>query len=104
MNGASTSTSRENSTDGSSRPLLEVRGLVKHFPVRGGVLNWVVGHVHAVNGVSLSVNKGETVGIVGESGCGKSTLGKLIIRLIEPTAGVVKFDGVDITELRHDEM
>jgi oligopeptide/dipeptide ABC transporter ATP-binding protein len=82
-------------------PLLEVANLVKHFPVRGGVLNSVKGHVHAVNGVSLSVNKGEIVGVVGESGCGKSTLGKLIIRLIDPTTGSIRFDGVDISKLPH---
>jgi oligopeptide/dipeptide ABC transporter ATP-binding protein len=85
-------------------PLLEVANLVKHFPVRGGVLNSVKGHVHAVNGVTLAVNKGEIVGIVGESGCGKSTLGKLIIRLIDPTNGSVRFDGVDISRLPHSQL
>jgi oligopeptide transport system ATP-binding protein len=82
-------------------PLLEVQNLVKHFAVRGGVLNTVVGHVHAVNGVSLTIPRGQTLGVVGESGCGKSTLGKLVIRLIEPTGGTVKFDGKDITALDH---
>lgn len=84
--------------------LLEVRSLVKHFPVRGGVLNKTIGHVKAVNGVSLSIGKGEVVGVVGESGCGKSTLGKCVIRLIEPTSGSVRFEGVDITKLDHGEM
>jgi oligopeptide/dipeptide ABC transporter ATP-binding protein len=84
-----------------AQPLLEVKNLVKHFPVRGGVLNTVIGHVHAVNGVSLSVSKGETVGIVGESGCGKSTLGKCIIRLIEPTSGSVRYAGQKVTGLAH---
>jgi oligopeptide/dipeptide ABC transporter ATP-binding protein len=85
-------------------PLLEVSDLVKHFPVRGGVLNKVIGHVKAVNGVSLSIKRGEVVGVVGESGCGKSTLGKCVIRLIEPTSGTIRYDGVDITRLDHAAM
>lgn len=85
-------------------PLLEVRDLVKHFPVRGGVFNTIQGHVKAVNGVSLSINRGEVVGVVGESGCGKSTLGKCIIRLIEPTSGQIRYQGVDITGLGHGQM
>ncbi|TVQ62514.1 MAG: ATP-binding cassette domain-containing protein [Phycisphaerales bacterium] len=84
--------------------LIEVRNLVKHFPVRGGVLNRVVGKVHAVNGVSFDVQRGETVGIVGESGCGKSTLGKTIIRLIDPTEGSIKYDDKEITTLGHGGM
>lgn len=84
--------------------LLEVRDLVKHFPVRGGVLNRVVGRVHAVNGVSFNIRRGETVGIVGESGCGKSTLGKCLIRLHDPTSGTVSYDGREITGLSHHEM
>jgi oligopeptide/dipeptide ABC transporter ATP-binding protein len=72
-------------------PLLEVRGLQKHFPIKGGALRRVVGHVKAVDGVTLSVDRGETVAIVGESGCGKSTTGRTIIRLEEPTGGEVIF-------------
>ncbi len=86
------------------QPLLEVKGLVKHFPKRGGVLNRVVGKVHAVNGVSFTVNRGEIVGIVGESGCGKSTLGKCVIRLIEPTGGSIRFDGREVSRLDHASM
>ena len=88
----------------SGPPLLEVRDLVKHFPVRGGVLNTVQAKVHAVNGVSLEVHRGEVVGVVGESGCGKSTLGKLAIRLIEPTSGTLVYAGKDITSLSHSEL
>ncbi len=84
--------------------LLDVKDLVKHFPVRGGVFNRVVGNVHAVNGVSFHVNKGETLGIVGESGCGKSTLGKCVIRLQDPTSGEVHYGGQEITSLPHDAM
>ncbi len=84
--------------------LLEVHDLVKHFPVRGGLLNRVVGRVHAVNGVSFSVERGDILGIVGESGCGKSTLGKCVIRLIEPTGGSLTYDGEELFDLRHDEL
>lgn len=96
--------SRENLPPSMGQPLLEVSNLVKHFPVRGGVLNKVKGHVHAVNGVSFTVNRGETLGIVGESGCGKSTLGKTVIRLIQPTSGTVRYAGTDITKLSHAEL
>ncbi len=84
--------------------LIEVDNLVKHFPVRGGVLNRVVGNVHAVNGVSFAIEKGEILGVVGESGCGKSTLGKTLIRLIESTGGGIRYDGTDITTLDHEGM
>ncbi|GII00028.1 ABC transporter ATP-binding protein [Planobispora takensis] len=78
-------------------PLLSVRGLKVHFPIRKGtLLQRVVGHVRAVDGVDLEVRRGMTYGLVGESGCGKSTLGKAVLRLVEPTAGTVVFDGVDL--------
>lgn len=84
--------------------LIEVKNLVKKFPIRGGVLNRVVGNVHAVSGVTFDINSGETLGIVGESGCGKSTLGKTLIRLIEPTAGQIVYEGDDITAMSHGEL
>jgi peptide/nickel transport system ATP-binding protein/oligopeptide transport system ATP-binding protein len=80
--------------------LVEVRDLVKHFPIRGGVLQRTVAVVQAVDGVSFDVQRGETLGLVGESGCGKTTVGRLLLRLIEPTAGTIRFDGQDVTALR----
>jgi oligopeptide transport system ATP-binding protein len=82
-----------------SEALLRVEGLVKHFPVRRGLLGRVRGAVRAVDGVSLEIGRGETLGVVGESGCGKSTLGRLVLRLIEPSAGRVVFDGQDLASL-----
>lgn len=78
-------------------PLLSVEGLRTHFPVRGGLFRRVVGHVRAVEDVSFAVGRGEVVGLVGESGSGKTTLGRSILRLVEPTAGRVVFDGEDVT-------
>jgi len=82
------------------QPLVVVRDLVKDFPVKGGVLQRTVGQVQAVSEVSFEIRKGETLGLVGESGCGKTTIGRLILRLIEPTAGTIHYDGTDITTLK----
>ncbi|MGE0623685.1 MAG: ABC transporter ATP-binding protein [Pseudomonadales bacterium] len=87
-----------------SEALLDVRGLKVHFPVRGGVLLRARAFNRAVDGVSLTIGHGETLGLVGESGCGKSTLGKAIVRLLEPTEGAIVFDGRDVTHLGRQDM
>ena len=87
-----------------STPLLSVRGLSKEFPIRGGILNRVQGNVRAVTDVSFDVAAGETLAVVGESGCGKTTTGRCILRLIEPTAGSITFDGADLRALRGTEL
>ena len=89
---------------GANEPLLRVRGLTKHFPVRSGIFLRTTGHVHAVDDVSFELDVGETVGLVGESGCGKSTVGKTLLRLHEPTAGEVLFEGRDITTMGRTEL
>ncbi len=85
-------------------PLLEVRNLKKHFPIKGGILGRTVANVYAVDDVSLTMRHGETLGLVGESGCGKSTLGRTILRLYEPTAGQIQFDGQDLCALGTREL
>ncbi len=87
-----------------SAPLLRVDGLVKHFPIHGGLLNRVVAQVRAVDGVSFTIGKGEVLGLVGESGSGKTTVGRLVLRLEEATAGAVHFDGTDVRALGTREM
>jgi peptide/nickel transport system ATP-binding protein len=84
--------------------LIEVEHLTKRFPVASGVFTRNVGEVHAVEDVSLSVRRGETLGIVGESGCGKSTTARLMLKLLEPTAGTIRFEGRDITDLTPRQM
>ncbi len=87
-----------------SEPLLQVRNLKKYFPIRKGVMRRIAGQVRAVDGVSFEVAAGETFGLVGESGCGKSTAGRSILRLIEPTAGQILFNGRDIRKLKAGQM
>jgi oligopeptide/dipeptide ABC transporter ATP-binding protein len=82
-----------------TEPLVRIRGLQKQFPVKAGILRRTVAVVNAVDGVDLDITRGETLGLVGESGCGKTTLGRLIVRLLEPTAGSIEFEGREITHL-----
>jgi oligopeptide/dipeptide ABC transporter ATP-binding protein len=84
--------------------LIDVKGLKVHFPIKGGILSRTVAHVKAVDGVDLSIRRGETLGLVGESGCGKSTTGRAILQLIQPTAGSVKLNGTELTTLPAEEI
>src|SRR3954471_4946508 len=84
--------------------LLEVTDLKKHYPVRAGILRRAVGTVYAVDGVSFKLGAGETLGLVGESGCGKSTVARSILRLVEPTSGSIRLNGVDVTHLSKAEL
>jgi peptide/nickel transport system ATP-binding protein len=90
--------------DGTDMVLLKVENLSKYFPVKRGILSRTVGEVRAVDDVSFSIPVGETLSLVGESGSGKTTTGRAILRLIEPTAGSVKFDGIEVTELERKEL
>ncbi|MFN3746932.1 MAG: ABC transporter ATP-binding protein [Hyphomicrobiaceae bacterium] len=85
-------------------PVLEVKGLTKHFPVKKGLFGRAGARVHAVDGISFAIGESETLGLVGESGCGKSTAGKLILKLIPPTAGEIRLAGQRIDELRGESM
>jgi oligopeptide transport system ATP-binding protein len=96
--------SKEENAMSDDQVLLKVDGLVKHFPVLRGVFQRQVGAVHAVDGISFEIRKGETFGLVGESGCGKSTAGRTILQLYRPTAGHVYFDGTDLVGLAREEL
>lgn len=87
-----------------STPLLEVNNLKKYFPIKAGLLSKTVGHVKAVDDVSFKVMPGETVGMVGESGCGKTTCGRTVLRLLEPTAGSIKYMGNELNNLSYKKM
>ena len=86
------------------QPLLDIKHLKKYFPIKGGIFSKTIGYVYAVDDISFTLHKGETLGLVGESGCGKSTTGRTILRLIEPTAGEVRFENQDITHIDKGEM
>ena len=84
--------------------MLEIRDLKVYFPIKTGILQRTVGHVRAVDGVSLSLKRGETLGLVGESGCGKTTIGRAIVRLNEPSEGVISYEGQDILAIKGEEL
>src|SRR3990167_652161 len=84
--------------------LVQIDHLVKYFPVRAGLMQRVVNWVKAVDDVSFTVKKGETLGMVGESGCGKTTIGRSMLRLVEPTSGSVHYDGKDVLKLHGSEL
>lgn len=93
-----------NSKNHNEKNLIEIRQLVKYFPVKGGLFQHVVAWVQAVDNISFTIRQGETVGLVGESGCGKTTVGRVILRLIEPTSGSVIFDGTDVAQLKGNDL
>ncbi|MGJ8454293.1 ABC transporter ATP-binding protein [Pseudothermotoga sp. U03pept] len=87
-----------------SNVVIEVKDLVKYFPIKGGIFQKTIANVKAVDGVSFHMNKGETFGLVGESGCGKTTVGRCVLRLVEPTKGKIIFKGTDITNMKDKEL
>ena len=84
--------------------ILEIKNLVKYFPLTGGMFGRQIGQIHAVDGISFSLQEGTTLGLVGESGCGKSTLGRTLLRLIEPSSGEIFFEGKNITKIKQKEL
>ncbi|MFB6149760.1 MAG: ATP-binding cassette domain-containing protein, partial [Halobacteriales archaeon] len=87
-----------------TQSFVDIQGLHKHFPIREGLLKRQTGSVKAVRGVDLNIEKGESLGIVGESGCGKTTLGKTVMRLLEPTSGSIYFDGEDLADIGDERL
>ena len=84
--------------------ILEVRNMVKHYPIKAGVFQHTVGHVKSVDGVSFNIGRGKTFGLVGESGCGKTTIGRTLLRLTEPTSGEAILNGKDIFKMKKREL
>ncbi len=104
MSGTSTTAEKHETDTENASYLLEVKNLRKYFPIHGGVLSRVIGNVKAVQDISFGVKRGEVVGVVGESGSGKTTAGRTLLKLLEPTAGEIWFDGVDITKYSRHQM
>ena len=104
MSGASLTQDEARTDPAPGETIMEVRDLVKHFPIRAGLLQRQVGAVRAVDGISFDVKRGETLGLVGESGCGKSTTARLLLRLMDPTSGSIKYRGEEIADLKTREL